>query len=73
MLTSLRKTFTVKLPRRESRYSVVSSNMSVRPGEVPQWRSCPPAETVNSIWSMAANDHEALYSSVLAVSLKVSL
>ena len=46
--------------------------MSVRMSELPQWRSCPPAETVNSIWSMAANDHEAIYSSVLAVSLRVS-
>ena len=63
----------VKIPRRESRYSVVTSNMSVSMSDLPQWRSCPPAETVNSIWSMAANDHEALYSSVLAESLKVSL
>ena len=62
----------VKIPRRESRYSVVTSNMSVSKSDLPQWKSCPPAETVNSIWSMAANDHEALYSSVLAVSLKVS-
>lgn len=61
----------VKIPRRESRYSVVTSNMSVSMSDLPQWKSCPPAETVNSIWSMAANDHEALYSSVLAVSLKV--
>ena len=43
--------------------------MSVK--KIPHWISCPPAETVNSIWSMAANDHEALYSSVLAVSLMV--
>ena len=62
----------IKLPRRESRYSVVTSNMSVSMSDLPQWSSCPPAETVNSIWSMAANDHEALYSSVLAESLKVS-
>ena len=62
----------LQIPRRRSNYTVVSSNMTVRPGDIPDWLSCPPATTAHSIWSMAVTEKEALYSRVLALSLKVS-
>ena len=62
----------LQIPWRRSNYTVVSSNMTVRPGDIPDWLSCPPATTAHSIWSMAVTEKEALYSRVLALSLKVS-
>ena len=62
----------LQIPRRRSNYTVVSSNMTVKPGDIPDWLSCPPATTAHSIWSMAVTEKEALYSRVLALSLKVS-
>ena len=62
-----------RLPRRRSNYSMLASDLWVRPGELPQWMSCPPALTSHSVWSMAATDQEALYASVLALSIKVWL
>ena len=39
--------------------------------EVPDWITCPPATTSSSVWSMAVTENEAIYNSVLALSIKV--
>ena len=61
----------VRIPRRQSNYSVLTSEMALRMQDIPGWTSCPPATTSHSIWSMAVTEKEALYSSVAAVSIKV--
>ena len=65
----LPETAPTKLPRRPSNYTVNTSNMKVK--KVPDWIKCPSASTSSSIWSMVVTENEALYSSVLAVSIKV--
>lgn len=62
----------VRLPRRQSNYSVLTSEMALRLEDIPGWTACAPAITSHSIWSMAVTEKEALYSSVAAVSIKVS-
>ena len=60
------------IPRRlSSKYSVLTSSMVVRPGDIPAWLSCPPAQTSHSIWSMAVTEREAEHSGVLAMSIQV--
>ena len=71
LLVIARKESLMKIPRRFSNYTVLTSSMAVRPGDIPAWLSCPPAQTSHSIWSMAVTEKEALYSSVAAVSIKV--
>ena len=61
----------VRIPRRQSNYSVLTSKMALRMEGIPGWTSCAPAQTKHSIWSMAVTEKEALYSSVAAVSIKV--
>ena len=61
----------VRIPRRQSNYSVLTSRMALRMEDIPGWTSCPPATTSRSIWSMAVTEKEALYSSVAAISIKV--
>ena len=61
----------VRIPRRQSNYSVLTSKMAVKMEDIPGWTSCAPAQTKHSIWSMAVTEKEALYSSVVAVSIKV--
>ena len=61
-----------RLPRRQSNYSVLTSEMALTMEDIPGWTSCAPAHTRHSIWSMAVTEKEALYSSVSAVSIKVS-
>ena len=61
----------VRIPRRQSNYSVLTSRMALRMEDIQGWTSCPPATTSHSIWSMAVTEKEALYSSVAAVSIKV--
>ena len=61
----------VRIPRRQSNYSVLTSKMALRMEDIPGWTSCAPAQTKHSIWSMAVTEKEALYSSVAAVSIKV--
>ena len=63
----------LKIPRRKSNYTVRTSAMELRMEDIPGWTSCPPATTSHSIWSMAVTEKEALYSSVAAVSIKVTL
>ena len=72
MLVIARKESLMKIPRRFSNYTVLTSSMAVRPGDIPAWLSCPPAQTSHSIWSMAVTEREALFSSVSAVSIKVT-
>ena len=61
----------VRIPRRQSNYSVLTSKMALMMEDIPGWTSCAPAQTKHSIWSMAVTEKEALYSSVAAVSIKV--
>ena len=69
--TPSRRERLVRIPRRQSNYSVLTSRMALRMKDIPGWTSCPPATTSHSIWSMAVTEKEALYSSVVAVSIKV--
>ena len=60
-----------RLPRRQSNYSVLTSEMALTMDDIPGWTSCAPAQARHSVWSMAVTEKEALYSSVAAVSIKV--
>ncbi len=40
--------------------------------DVPRWLSCPKADSYSAVWSMVANEMEAVRAIVLAMSIKVS-
>ena len=57
------------LPRRHHQFKLKKSQLKVK--KIPQWTSCPDADTSDGIWSMAITEREAMYAAVLALSIKV--
>ena len=58
------------LPKRRHPLKLKASQLKIK--KIPQWISCPDAQTVAGIWSMAITETEAKYAAVLAFSIKVS-